>query len=145
MKSNKLTSTTCNADELKKEQKILEKVFAAANGKATRYVYSVSDIRRIVEDIEADLLSRGVTQGGLCGTMVLLESGGDYVGRGRAYKIPTTKVVAKRVRDGWRILSVERSVGWTTKKPSRRVTISQKAADDIQRKMYGGLQIARAA
>ena len=135
-----LTSTITSAEQMVLKKCQLDAIVAHTNGSAHAHVLHGDDVIKKVQLVEADLLARGVTKRNLAGTFVTIQSGGP--GYGPVHRTPVTRFTAKRVRDGWRLVSFEKVYVWQSKLAERKIVISEAAAADIKKRAFEEISVA---
>ena len=135
-----LTSTITSAEQMVLKKCQLDAIVAHTNGSAHAHVLHGDVVIKKVQLVEADLLARGVTKRNLAGTVVTIQSGGP--GYGPVHRAPVTRFTAKRVRDGWRLVSFEKVYVWQSKLAERKIVISEAAAADIKKRAFEEISVA---
>ena len=121
---------------------------ASVNGQAHAHTLGGPEVVSKAEEIEKDLLERGVSRANLVGTEVIYRPAGKEASRTYERKAGasiTTRIHLKRVTDGWRLVKAERDYCYVNQAQLLDVSVSVTAKDDIVHKATRSLRVKDAA
>lgn len=140
------------AERVRRERRDLEQlikgelavVLKQVNGRAVTYTLDADRVIDFARKAEEHLAERGINVRNRVGTEVIYRPAGQLIWTSYAAIAKpsiTTRVVLKRVRDGWRLISAERDHCFVNQKEFKQMIIGPAANDNIIRQATNGFVV----
>lgn len=141
-----------NAKRVRKERSDLERsiedelavVLKQVNGRAVTYTLNANRVIDFARKTEEHLAERGINVRNRVGTEVIYRPAGQLIWTSYASLVKpniTTRIVLRRVRDGWRLISAERDHCFINQKEFKQMIIGPAANDNIIRQATDGFVV----
>ena len=127
------------------ETEKLEEALDAVNGRASRFILTASEAVGFAKDAEQQLVKAGIAPTFRPGATATFY--GFAPDKGYSYSVATTKMTMRRFKEGWRVMSVERTSMYPGDSKSGKiiVTLSDEQYRKAVKHHLGHFSVAEAA
>lgn len=115
------------------------------NGKAEKYAYDLSDLRRVAMDLERTLDGAGVPKSKRPGITAVVRSAGPDRSRKTASWTPQgmgTVAHLRRYDSGWRLMMADRVTVYAGQAEHRKIAIQRSEYEAIRERSVSGFEVA---